>query len=89
MEELFKMQIEKAEPLTAEVLSSLNEKQYFNGDYKQIGDIILYALIQSESDDNTFQLQTLTTRHIDLFVPCYENSKAIQTMPSIPPIKLI
>jgi hypothetical protein len=74
MKELFEKQLNGTQPLTEEVLDKLQRKTYFNGEEKQIGDVILFAMLMGEiiEKDGEYpelplKLITLNERHFDLF----------------------
>lgn len=72
--ELFEKQLIDAHQLTEEVLGKLKQKTYFNGEEKQVGDVVLYAMLideivkkNGEYSDLSFKLITLNERHFDMF----------------------
>jgi hypothetical protein len=74
MKELFEKQLNRTQPLTEEVLEKLQQKTYFNGEEKQIGDVVLIAMLMGEiiEKDNEYselplKLITLNERHFDMF----------------------
>lgn len=74
MKELFEKQLNGTQPLTEEVLGKLKQKTYFNGDEKQIGDVVLDAVLMGEiiKKDNQYpelslKFITLNERHFYMF----------------------
>ena len=74
MKELFEKQLNGTQPLTEEVLEKLQLKTYFNAEEKQIGDVVLHAMLMGEiieKDDEypelPLKLITLNERHFDMF----------------------
>ena len=75
MRELFEKQLNGTQPLTMDVLEKLQCKTYFNGEEKQIGDVVLMAMLIGEiieKEDEIYpelplKLITLNERHFDLF----------------------
>jgi len=74
MRELFEKQLNETQPLTKDVLDTLRIKTYFNGDEKQIGDVVLFAvligdIIETEGEPIELPITpiTLNERHFDLF----------------------
>ncbi len=74
MKELFKKQLNGTQPLTMDVLEKLQVKTYFNGEEKQIGEVVLMAMlmgdvIEKEGDypELSLKIITLNERHFDLF----------------------
>lgn len=74
MEELFEKQLNETQPLTEEVFGKLQQKTYFNGEEKQIGDVVLYAMLmgeiiekEGEYPELPLKLITLNERHFDMF----------------------
>jgi hypothetical protein len=49
MKELFEKQLNGTQPLTMDVLEKLQVKTYFNGEEKQIGDVVLRMIPISKS----------------------------------------
>lgn len=90
MKNLFKNQLKKTQPLTEDVFKILKEKKYFNGEEKQIGDVVLFAMLVGEIIENKseypelpLKLITLNERHFDMF----EYNERYQTN-DLPGIKL-
>jgi hypothetical protein len=81
MKELFEKQLNGTQPLTMDVLEKLQRKTYFNGEEKQIGEVVLMAMlmgdvIEKEGDyqpefppvaELSLKIITLNERHFDLF----------------------
>lgn len=74
MKELFEKQLNETQPLTEEVLGKLNQKTYFNGEEKRIGDVVLYAMLMGEIVEKEgeylelpLKLITLNKKHFDMF----------------------
>ena len=74
MKELFEKQLNRAQPLTEEILEKLQLKTYFNGEEKQIGDVVLFTMLMNgnnEQNNNYTELKlnliTLNERHFDMF----------------------
>jgi hypothetical protein len=74
MKELFEKQSNGTQPLTEEVLGKLKQKTYFNGEEKQIGDVVLHAMLMSEiieKEDGCAELPlkliTLKEKHFNMF----------------------
>jgi hypothetical protein len=72
MKELFEKQLNGTQPLTEDVLEKLQVKTYFNGEEKQIGEVVLMAMligdvIESEFPELPLKLITLNERHFNLF----------------------
>jgi hypothetical protein len=91
MKELFKNQLNGTQPLTKNILSTLHRKEYFNGDEKQIGDVVLFAMLmgkiiekEGEYPELPIKLITLNERHFDLFT--YDKTCINNDLPIIMPI---
>ena len=91
MKELFEKQLNGTQPLTMDVLEKLQVKTYFNGEEKQIGDVVLMAMlmgdvIEKEGDypELPLKLITLNERHFDLF----EYDETFNRANELPTIKL-
>lgn len=74
MKELFEKQLNGTQPLTEEVLEKLQQKTYFNGEEKQVGDVVLIAMLmgeiiekEGECPELPLKLITLNERHFDMF----------------------
>lgn len=74
MKELFEKQLNETQPLTEDVLGKLQEKTYFNGEEKQIGDVVLFAMLMGNIIEEEgkypklpLSLITLNESHFDLF----------------------
>lgn len=74
MKKIFKKQLNETQPLTEEGLGKLYQKTYFNGEKKQIGDVVLIAMLMGEIIEKEgehpklpLELITLNERHFDLF----------------------
>jgi hypothetical protein len=74
MKELFEKQLNGTQPLTEDVLEKLQVKTYFNGEEKQIGEVVLMAMLMGELIEKdgeypelSLKLITLNERHFDLF----------------------
>ena len=74
MKELFEKQLNGTQPLTEEVLEKLQQKRYFNGEEKQIGDVVLLAMLmgeiiekEGEYPELPLKLITLNEKHFDMF----------------------
>lgn len=74
MKELFEKQLNGTQPLTEDVLEKLQQKTYFNGEEKQVGEIVLIAMLmgeiiekEGEHPELPLKLITLNERHFDLF----------------------
>jgi len=83
MEKLFEEQLNCGQPLTKDVLEKSENKTYFNGEKKQVGDIVLFAMLmgeliekEGEYPEQPLELITLNERHFDLF----EYNKKHQTL---------
>jgi hypothetical protein len=89
MKELFEKQLNGAEPLTEDILKKHKIKTYFNGEEKQIGDVVLYAMLideivkkNGEYSDLSFKLITLNEKHFNSFEPFGRHSSESE-LPSI------
>lgn len=74
MKTLFENQLNSTQPLTEEILSTLQNKFYFNGEEKLVGEIILSAMLMSdiiesehEFPELSLKLITLNEKHFNLF----------------------
>ena len=72
MKELFEKQLNGTQPLTEDVLEKLQVKTYFNGEEKQIGEVVLMAMLMGDVIEGEFpelplKLITLNERHFNLF----------------------
>lgn len=69
MKEVFENQIKISQPLTKTVFDELKRKTYFNNDDILIGDVVLYAFTEGETEDTRLSLTliSLNERHFDLF----------------------
>lgn len=70
MKELFKNQIEKNKIVDNEMLSKMESKFYENGNPIQVGDKILFALLETDKTEKeiTYKLITLTEEQFDFFI---------------------
>lgn len=74
MKKLFEFQLKNNNPLTEESLEAIEEKRYFNGEEKKVGETILYALVVSdpriddEINELPMELITLNEKHFDQFI---------------------
>jgi hypothetical protein len=91
MKELFEKQLNGTQPLTMDVLEKLQVKTYFNGEEKQIGEVVLMAwlmgdVIEKEGDYPELPLKiiSLNERHFDLF----EYDEIFNRANELPTIKL-
>lgn len=80
LKDAFKKQLEQTPPLTNEQVAKLHEPNYYNGQPKQIGDIILFAFLDENQNQTT--LITLNERHFDMFQVAigFEGSGMIPTI---------
>ena len=74
MKELFEKQLSGTQPLTEDVLEKLKVKTYFNDEEKQVGEVVLMAMLmgevikkEGEYPELLLKLITLNERHFDLF----------------------
>jgi hypothetical protein len=76
MKELFEKQLNGTQPLTKDALEKLKVKTYFNGEEKQVDEVVLMAMlmgdvIEKEGEYPELQLPlkliTLNERHFNLF----------------------
>ena len=74
MKELFEKQLNGTQPLTEDVLGKLQQKTYFNGEEKQVGDVVLMAMLmgeiiekEGEYPELPLRLIILNERHFNLF----------------------
>ena len=88
MKELFEKQLNGTQPLTEEVLGKLQQKEYFNGDKKEVGDIVLHAMLmcdvvekEGEISELPLKLITLNERHFNLFE--YDERYVANEIPTI------
>jgi len=89
MKELFEKQLNGTQPLTEDVLEKLKVKTYFNGEEKQIGGVVLMAMlmgdvIYGEIPELPLKLITLNERHFNLF----EYDERFNRRNGLPTIKL-
>ena len=84
MREFFEKQLKANPPLTEKHLNLFKDKNYFNGDEKQIGDVVLFAMligdvVEKENDisEMPIDLITLNEKHFDLFEPDKGREKGI------------
>lgn len=63
MRKAFGYQIRNSVPLTEEVIQTLFEKEYFNGDNIEVGDKLLFAFNAGE----TTEIIKLNENHFDMF----------------------
>jgi len=84
MEKLFEKQLKESKPLDENIIKKLKIKTYFNNDEKQIGDVILYAMLMGNVIEKEgaipelpLSLITLNEKHFDLFEyeQHYQNSE--------------
>lgn len=70
MKELFKNQIEENKIVDNEMLSKMKYKFYENGKPIQLGDKILFALLETDKTEKeiTYKLIALTEEQFDFFV---------------------
>ena len=70
MRELFKNQIEENKIVNNEMLSKMEYKFYENGNPIQVGDKILFALLETDKTEKTimYKLIALTEEQFDFFV---------------------
>ena len=52
MKNLFKKQLETNKPITGQILSELKNKKYYSGKKIEIGDIVLYAMLNKDIISN-------------------------------------
>jgi hypothetical protein len=72
MRELFEKQLNGTQPLTEDILEKLQVKTYFNGEEKQISEVVLMAMLMGEVIEGEYpelplKLITLNEKHFDLF----------------------
>lgn len=74
MRELFEKQLSGNQPLNEESIEKLKVKTYFNGEEKEVGEVVLLAMLMGEvieKEDEIpnlpLKLITLNERHFDLF----------------------
>jgi hypothetical protein len=72
MRELFEKQLNGTQPLTEDILEKLQVKTYFNGEEKQISEVVLMAMLMGEVIEGEYpelplKLITLNERHFNLF----------------------
>jgi len=74
MKELFEKQLNGTQPLTEDVLEKLQVKTYFNGEEKQVNEVVLMAMLmgeviekEGEYPELPLKLITLNERHFDFF----------------------
>ncbi len=89
MKELFEKQLNGTQPLTEDVLEKIKVKTYFNGEEKQIGEVVLMAMLMGDVIEGEFpelplKLITLNERHFNLF----EYDKRFNIGNDLPTIKL-
>jgi hypothetical protein len=63
MNKAFEYQIRNSVPLTEEVIDTLFEKEYFNGDNIEVGDKLLFAF----NAGDTTEIIKLNEKHFDMF----------------------
>lgn len=70
MREIFKKQIEENKIVDNEILSKMEYKFYENGNPIQLGDKILFALLETDKTEKeiTYKLIPLTEDHFNLFI---------------------
>lgn len=70
MKELFKNQIEENKIVDNEMLSKMESKFYENGNPIQVGDKILFALLETDKTETriTYKLIALTEEQFDFFI---------------------
>ena len=66
MEKLFEKQMKKSKKVTAEILSEVKNKKYFNGDEIKIGDVVLYAMLVGDVIENDGEIPKLPLKLIQL-----------------------
>ncbi len=75
MKELFKEQLEYANPLTQEILDEMEKKRYSSGEDKRAGDFILYGFKvefeNKEKEEMIFTLFDLCEREFDFYSEQY------------------
>lgn len=77
MKELFKEQLEYANPLTEEILQVMEKKRYCSGENKQAGDIILYGFkVEFENEEMTLTLFDLCERDFNFYSEQYTTQKS-------------
>ena len=74
MKELFEKQLNGTQPLTKDALEKLQLKTYFNGEEKQVDEVVLMAMLmgeviekEGEYPELPLKLITLNERHFNLF----------------------
>jgi hypothetical protein len=74
MKKLFEKQLKGTQPLTNDVLEKLQNKTYFNGEEKQVGEVVLMSMLmgdviekEGEYPELPLKLITLNERHFNLF----------------------
>ncbi len=70
------LQLRDNKMLSYEILSQLKDKGYFSGKAKQIGDSVLFGMLEEGTDENGVLTRRLITFHEDEIDVLYEeNSK--------------
>jgi hypothetical protein len=81
------LQLKDNKMLSYEILSQLTEKNYFSGKSKQIGDTVLFGMVNQEGEDGQFM--KIITFHEDEIGTLYEedseyyNRKKTYKLPNI------
>ena len=85
------LQLRDNKTLSYEILSQLKEKGYASGRPKQIGDTVLFGMIQEESEEGEINLRLITFHEEELGVLYEEDGKwySRQKANKLPVIKKI
>jgi len=90
MHKLFEDQLKSTVPLTQEVYDKLRNKTYFNNEHKQLGDVVLLAILMGDVIENETCLSeiplsviALNEKHFHLFEYDERHNQNISMIPVI------
>ena len=73
--EEIELQLKDNRVLSYELLSQLENKNYFSGRGKQIGETVLFGMLKEESEDGESELRLVTFHEEEIGVLYEENSE--------------
>lgn len=88
MKNLFEKQMRENKKVTAEILSEMKNKKYFNGDVIKIGDVVLYAMLVGDIIEKDGEIPELPLKLIQLNEQHFHLFEKEEHQDEIPRLKL-